>query len=428
MFDVMAPPGLTGQAHGHDGVFGLFRPVMLLPEGILNRLTAAQLKGVIAHELCHVYHRDNLIAATHMIVETVFWFHPLVWWVGRRMVEERERACDEEVVRLVSEPRIYAEGILNVCKSYLESPLVCVSGITGANLKRRIEAIMRNRRIQGLDRARKILLAGAGVAALICPLAIGISHAPAMWAQAPSGKAAVTQAAPPPQVFEVAMLRLEDPHTKVDYNRPDAPNQSNTLPTNRLTMFHTMLKSLIAAAYGVPYNKILGGPAWLDSQHYDLSAKVEGTTRLTKKQMQPMLQNLLKERLNLVVHSEHRIVPGYAMVISERGSRLKPNTGAPFGGMNTGFEFKFQNASTDSIAQTIGWAVKQPVVNKTGLAGMYDYDLKFAPGDAPIDSPNHNFGSIFSAIQEQLGLKLVRQKVPVDYLVIDQVEKVPTEN
>ncbi len=63
-----------------------------------------------------------------MFVETVFWFHPLVWWIGKRMVEERERACDEEVLRLGNEPRVYAEGILNVCKLYMESPLACVSG------------------------------------------------------------------------------------------------------------------------------------------------------------------------------------------------------------------------------------------------------------------------------------------------------------
>jgi beta-lactamase regulating signal transducer with metallopeptidase domain len=105
------------------GVFGVFRPVVLLPEGILDRLTAAQLKGVISHELCHVHHRGNLMAAIHMFVETVFWFHPLVWWIGKRMVEERERACDEEVLQLGSEPRVYAEGILNVCKLYVESPL-----------------------------------------------------------------------------------------------------------------------------------------------------------------------------------------------------------------------------------------------------------------------------------------------------------------
>jgi len=73
-----------------------------------------------------------------MFVETAFWFHPLVWWIGQRIVAERQRAGDEEVLRRGSEPRGYAEGILNVCKLYVESPLACVAGVTGADLKRRI--------------------------------------------------------------------------------------------------------------------------------------------------------------------------------------------------------------------------------------------------------------------------------------------------
>jgi beta-lactamase regulating signal transducer with metallopeptidase domain len=165
------------------GVFGVFRPVVLLPEGILDRLTAAQLKGVISHELCHVHHRGNLMAAIHMFVETVFWFHPLVWWIGKRMVEERERACDEEVLQLGSEPRVYAEGILNVCKLYVESPLACMSGVTGPDLKRRIEVIMANRVGHRLNRAKKLLLASAGIVVLAGPVAIGVSHATAMKAQ-----------------------------------------------------------------------------------------------------------------------------------------------------------------------------------------------------------------------------------------------------
>jgi beta-lactamase regulating signal transducer with metallopeptidase domain len=140
------------------GVFGVFRPVLLLPEGIFDHLTPAQLAAVIAHELCHVRRWDNLIAAIHMFVETLFWFHPLIWWIGKRMVEERERACDEEVLRLGSNPRVYAEGILNVCKLYAESPLACVSGVTGSNLKKRIEAIMNNHLAARLNFAKKWLL------------------------------------------------------------------------------------------------------------------------------------------------------------------------------------------------------------------------------------------------------------------------------
>ena len=147
--EVRSSPGLL-----EPGVVGLLRPILLLPAGIVERLTPPQLEAVLAHELCHVRRRDNLSAAIHMIVEAVFWFHPLVWWIGARLVEERERACDEEVLQLGSEPHVYAEAILNVCKLYVESPLVCVSGVTGSNLKKRIEAIMANRIAPDLNFAR----------------------------------------------------------------------------------------------------------------------------------------------------------------------------------------------------------------------------------------------------------------------------------
>jgi BlaR1 peptidase M56 len=182
--EVRSSPGLL-----EPGVVGLWRPILLLPAGIEQRLTPPQLEAVLAHELCHVRRRDNLTAAAHMAVEAVFWFHPLVWWIGARLVDERERACDEAVLSLGSQPRIYADAILNVCRLYVESPLVCVPGVTGADLKRRIEAIMTNRTGHGLNRAKKFLLAGAGIAALTVPIVIGgligLGKPPAIRAQSP---------------------------------------------------------------------------------------------------------------------------------------------------------------------------------------------------------------------------------------------------
>jgi beta-lactamase regulating signal transducer with metallopeptidase domain len=93
-------------------------------------------------EMCHVRRRDNLTAANHMVVEAAFWFYPLVWWIRARLVEEREQACDEAVLQSGSDAEVYAEGILNVCKFYVESPLACVSGISGADLRKRVVRIM----------------------------------------------------------------------------------------------------------------------------------------------------------------------------------------------------------------------------------------------------------------------------------------------
>ena len=89
-----------------------------------------------------------------MVVQAVFWFHPLVWWIGARLVDERERACDEDVLRGGSEPEVYAESILRTCRFSIESPLACVAGVTGADLKRRIEAIMNYRGAAALGVAK----------------------------------------------------------------------------------------------------------------------------------------------------------------------------------------------------------------------------------------------------------------------------------
>ncbi len=95
--------GQTGRRM-EPGVMGVRRLVLLWPDGISERLSDAQLETILAHEMQHVKHRDNLVAMLHMAVEAMFWFHPMVWWMETQLVEERERACDEEVLRMGSKP------------------------------------------------------------------------------------------------------------------------------------------------------------------------------------------------------------------------------------------------------------------------------------------------------------------------------------
>jgi hypothetical protein len=118
------------------GIFGIFRPVLVWPQGISERLEDAHLEAVLAHELWHVRRRDNLADAVHMLVEAIFWFYPLVWWMGAWLMEERERACDEAVLESGGDPKVYAESILKICEFCVASPLACVSGVTGADLKK----------------------------------------------------------------------------------------------------------------------------------------------------------------------------------------------------------------------------------------------------------------------------------------------------
>jgi uncharacterized protein (TIGR03435 family) len=158
------------------GVVGIIRPVLLLPEKIMDRLSAAQLSSILAHENCHVHRRDNLTAAIHMVVEALFWFHPAVWWIEQRLIEERERACDEAVLQLGNEPEVYAESILNVCKFYVESPVLCMSGVTGSELKQRIHRIMSMQIALKLNLTRKLLLGAIGIVTISAPIISGLLH------------------------------------------------------------------------------------------------------------------------------------------------------------------------------------------------------------------------------------------------------------
>lgn len=169
-----APVRVTTQAI-EPGIVGIFRPVLLLPRGIEECLTAEQMRAVLAHELCHLRRRDNLTAALHMLVEALFWFHPLVWWLGARLIDSRESACDEQVLREGHAPRSYGEAILRVCEHYMSSRLPCVSGVSGSDLRRRIERIMRRPFVARLTTSGKLLLAAGAIATVATPIAAGVA-------------------------------------------------------------------------------------------------------------------------------------------------------------------------------------------------------------------------------------------------------------
>lgn len=165
-------------------IVGILHPVLLLPEGLERSLTSEEMHAVLAHERCHVAWRDNLAAALHMLAEAIFWFHPLIWWLGTRLVKERERACDEQVLTDGHLPASYAEGILKVCEHYLASRVACVAGVSGASLRQRIDTIMKNRLTERLNGIRKLLITLAACATIAVPVGIGVLTSPRAHAQA----------------------------------------------------------------------------------------------------------------------------------------------------------------------------------------------------------------------------------------------------
>lgn len=155
------------------GIVGISKPVLVWPAHLADGLHGDQIESVIAHELSHVVRRDNLLASMHMLTNVVFWFHPIVWWIGARLIEERERACDEHVLGLGQSPAAYAAGILKTCELCVATPLANVSGITGGDLKQRIRRIMQGGTGRPMNARRKTVLALAATVVLVAPILAG---------------------------------------------------------------------------------------------------------------------------------------------------------------------------------------------------------------------------------------------------------------
>jgi len=433
--DLAAPiPVISTPTALEPGVFGIFRPVLLLPRDITARLTPDQWTAILAHELCHIRRRDNLAAALHMLVEALFWFHPLVWWIGARLVDERERACDEEVLRQGNPAQTYAEGILQVCRLYLESPLACAAGVTGSDLKNRIEAIMTDRITKKLTATRKAMLAAAGIAAVAGPIFIGMLNAP-------QGRAQTKKESP---AFEVASIKLGD---------PDARGvRLQFTPGGGLNASNVRVRQLIEFAYEVQPDQIIGGPSWFNAQGYDIIAKAPASDAPTpgpmmsaadRDQFRLRVQNLLADRFQLVIHRETKEMPVYALVVAKGGPKMKEGTGDQIGIRAGRGEMSGNRVEMPNLARLLSRRVGRPVIDKTGLTGAYEFKLEWTPditegtgkgpgggpmmkseGPAGADAPGP---SIFTALQEQLGLKLESTKGPVERIVIDKLER-PAEN
>lgn len=153
-------------------VFGIVRPVLVWPAGIEAQLSPRELEAVLAHETAHRRRRDNLTTAFHSALTAVFWFHPMVWWIGRRQLEERERAADEAALATGVAPRLYAGGLLKLCRSTLRHPLECATHVDGSDLKRRIEGVMKYSEVQRVHPFLWLIIGLLAIGSLSAPVLV----------------------------------------------------------------------------------------------------------------------------------------------------------------------------------------------------------------------------------------------------------------
>ncbi len=248
---------------------------------------------------------------------------------------------------------------------------------------------------------------------------------------------ALVCAAQTPQAFEVASIK---PNSTGD-NRI----QIGMAPGGRFTATGVTLRLLIGQAYNVRDFQVTGGPGWIGTDRYDINAKgPEGMPeRMSPDILRPMIKALIEERFQLKTHRESKELPTYALVVGKNGVKLTPTSAevrGPMMRMGRG-QLSGQKVSMAMLAQQLAMQLGRKVVDKTGLDGAYEINLQWTPEPGqgggpfgghpppgePLPAADSSGPTIFTAVQEQLGLRLESDKGPVDIIVVDSVAK-PTEN
>jgi len=464
---------------------GWLRPAIVLPLEWQD-WSDEKLGAVLAHEGAHIRRRDGLVAALAGVNRCIFWFHPLAWMLERRLALLAEQACDEASVAALGDRDRYAHLLLemalvvNISEGRLRRHALTMA--EKSHMRQRIESLLEDGRefSKGLTGMRWGIVIVSSIPVLLCAGAIQVDRLPAplrleipRWA-APAPPAALlmaqarpTQPAPAPLApapaatskFEVASIRL-------------APNcvqpRPGPMSNGRLTIPCLSPRNMIQVAYGTngpvrnPRIQIIGGPDWYTSDKYDLTAKAEDPSATLDQMEGPMLRTLLEDRFGLKIHRETRQLPVYMLTVAKNGPKMpvvpegscrvldmahygeQPAPaehplpfcgGASISGNAAKMTIDAKSMTmADLVIVALFRAVDRPVLDRTGLTGMFSVHLEYAPpsaasANAPMDAPTpvDSAPSIFSAVQDQLGLKLTADTGPVEVLVIDHIDR-PSEN
>jgi uncharacterized protein (TIGR03435 family) len=428
-------------------VVGCLRPIVVLPIAAISQLSAAQVEAILAHELAHVRRHDYLVNLMQTIAETLLFYHPAVWWLSARIRDEREHCCDDIAVAVCGDPVGYATALATL-EVWRGDEVTLAAAATGGSLLQRVHRILRVEVSE--DSRTSSWTIGLIVAATVGALAVNVI-------------AQTMAPAEPKPKFEVASVR----------ENTSGSNQVSVgmQPGGRFTAVNMPLVILMRSAYRLQDSQLVGAPDWTETSRYDITAKAEGDLPPSSPIGPPstgmvMLQSLLEERFKLKVHREVREQPIYALVPAQSPGRLGPHLAQskvdcqaaaaagrksatpsaplkpgerPQCGTHMGFgEIRGGARPLTLLASMLAQVVQRPVVDRTELAGGFDFDLRWTPDTLPARPPgtpadqpfrmngveiDPNGPSIFTAVQEQLGLKLESTRGPVDVLVVDHVER-----
>jgi uncharacterized protein (TIGR03435 family) len=214
--------------------------------------------------------------------------------------------------------------------------------------------------------------------------------------------------------FEVASVRVRSAPSRIS---------ESDYGGNHWTITSVSLVVLIAEAFGLPRERMAGAEK-LGTERYDIAAKTEDGVTVSAATLAPRLRRLLRERFGLQAHRETRSLKGYALVVARGGAKLQPARGTEEDYVTWARGLTLSSVTLGNLAGALNGPAGGPVVDKTGLSGTYDFDVRFAVAS----DTNPSLPSLFTALQEKYGLKLEPETVQVDMLVIDKVNRTPTEN
>jgi uncharacterized protein (TIGR03435 family) len=462
--------------------FGVLRPLIVLPAEAQS-WDELDLKRALVHELEHVRRNDW---ATHCLAQFVcalYWFHPLVWIARRRLTLEAERSCDDAVLKS-SDATAYADQLVELARrrsKTRKSPALAMAN--RSDLSSRIRALLDSRQQRGRAGATVVTLASAAAALVSVTMSpLIMVAAQSHVAHAPVAPVQIAQVQEPPASREpklkpAAIQKFDAVSIKLNKDCGGGPGRSGGAPRSagRLRMNCVSVQGLIQGAYAVmdvngrrpPRGATIeGSPAWAASDLYAIDAVAVGAPG-EEMMHGPMMQALLEDRFHLKIHRETREVPVYLLTVAKGGPKLRPFVEGTCtehvpGAVQPGPDEKpwcgtagmrtvrnGPNVTWDEVGASFlnfslffGIVLDRPVIDKTGITGPFDFHLTFAPDEttagvaspfAPDSSmsaslPDPARGpSIFTAFQDQLGLKLEAGKGPSEVLVIDHIER-PSEN
>ncbi|HKV54075.1 MAG TPA: M56 family metallopeptidase [Candidatus Binataceae bacterium] len=437
---------------------GCLRPMVILPAH-WRKWSPRQLEAVLAHEGEHVRRRDPLIQWLALFNRAIFWFHPAAWWLERELCALAEESCDAAVIAQGHDPRDYAETLMKIARDVMDSGSRINSvavAMPGPRLPDRIRTIIESPPIPRVSRVRAtclvlacaITLPGSATGVLAHAHSPGAQHsieAAARLGDAPvPGRKAIrsesSARSPAAASFEVASVKP---------NTSGAQNDHFSLSPGRYTVTNTTTRNVIKFAYGMRDFQITGIPTWADTDRFDIDATagqelIEQWRNLPREQqieeLRPMVQSLLAARFGMTATHVVRELPVYALVVANSGPKLTASGTSMAqpqfhvsGGPDGQAVVTAKNEPVSALVTMLSQQLDHAGADQSGLKGTYDFDLHWSPNQSSAPSPaiqeavSGDAPSIFTALQEQLGLRLQSTKGPVDTIVIDHIEK-PTPN